>query len=62
VRFLTYDQIRDLLEKLRGGAKINRLVKPDGAQQAPPPADAPTTPVHGASAQAVAAPAQGGKS
>ena len=62
VRFLTYDQIRDLLEKLRDGAKINRLVKPDAAQQAPPPADAPTTPVHGASAQAVAAPAQGGKS
>ncbi|MGA0607635.1 peptidylprolyl isomerase [Phenylobacterium sp. VNQ135] len=42
VRFLTYDRIRDLLEKLRGKAKIETLVKPqEGAPQAPPPADAP---------------------
>lgn len=42
VRFLTYDRIRDLLEKLRGKAKIEPLVKPqDGAPRATPPADAP---------------------
>lgn len=42
VRFLTYDRIRDLLEKLRGNAKIEPLVKPqDGAPRATPPADAP---------------------
>lgn len=46
VRFLTYDQIRDLLEKLRGGAKIEVLAKPDPAMRPAPPADAPkqTTP------------------
>jgi peptidyl-prolyl cis-trans isomerase C len=39
VRFLTYDQIRDLLETLRGRAKVETLVKfPPSAQ---PPADAP---------------------
>ena len=41
VRFLTYDQIRELLEKLRGRAKITRLVKVDGGSQPVPPADAP---------------------
>jgi peptidyl-prolyl cis-trans isomerase C len=41
VRFLTYDQIRDLLEKLRGRSKIARLVKADVAATANPPADAP---------------------
>jgi peptidyl-prolyl cis-trans isomerase C len=40
VRFLTYDQIRDLLEKLRSRAKIETLVKGEGARPAPP-ADAP---------------------
>jgi peptidyl-prolyl cis-trans isomerase C len=40
VRFLTYDQIRDLLEKLRGRSKIARLVKVD-AEPANSPADAP---------------------
>jgi peptidyl-prolyl cis-trans isomerase C len=41
VRFLTYDQIRALLEKLRGRSKIARLVKADAAEPAIPPADAP---------------------
>jgi peptidyl-prolyl cis-trans isomerase C len=40
VRFLTYDQIRDLLEKLRGRAKIETLVKGE-APRPVPPADAP---------------------
>lgn len=45
VRFLTYDRIRDLLEKLRGKAKIETLVKQqDGGSRATPPADAPKTP------------------
>ncbi|WP_374569829.1 peptidylprolyl isomerase [Phenylobacterium sp. J426] len=44
VRFLTYDRIRDLLEKLRGKAKIETLIKPaDGAPRETPPADAPKT-------------------
>jgi peptidyl-prolyl cis-trans isomerase C len=41
VRFLTYDQIRDLLEKLRGRAKVQILAKVDPAVRAAPPADAP---------------------
>jgi peptidyl-prolyl cis-trans isomerase C len=41
VRFLTYDQIRDLLEKLRGRAKVEVMVKTDTPSQAVPPADAP---------------------
>lgn len=42
VRFLTYDRIRDLLEKLRAKAKIETLIKPEaGAPKAVPPADAP---------------------
>jgi len=41
VRFLTYDQIRDLLEKLRGRAKVQVMVKTDTPSQAVPPADAP---------------------
>jgi peptidyl-prolyl cis-trans isomerase C len=40
VRFLTYDQIRDLLEKLRSRSKIETLVKAD-ANAPKPPADAP---------------------
>ena len=44
VRFLTYDQIRDQLEKLRARSKIVRLVKADGASPPVPPADAPKTP------------------
>jgi len=41
VRFLTYDQIRDLLEKLRSRSKVEMLVKSDAPNRAPPPADAP---------------------
>lgn len=41
VRFLTYDQIRDLLEKLRGRAKVAVMIKTDTPRQAIPPADAP---------------------
>ena len=45
VRFLTYDQVRDLLEKLRSRAKVQTLI---GAPQDVPgqpkePADAPPT-------------------
>ena len=43
VRFLTYDQIRDLLEKLRGRSKVEVMVKSDTPSQAIPPADAPKT-------------------
>jgi peptidyl-prolyl cis-trans isomerase C len=43
VRFLTYDQIRDLLEKLRGRAKVQVMIKTDTPSQAIPPADAPKT-------------------
>jgi peptidyl-prolyl cis-trans isomerase C len=52
VRFLTYDQIRDLLEKLRGRAKIQSLLPP------PAPGSAAKAP---ASAPAAAAPAAGAK-
>jgi peptidyl-prolyl cis-trans isomerase C len=41
VRFLTYDQIRDLLEKLRGRSKIARLVQAAAPGTDNPPADAP---------------------
>jgi peptidyl-prolyl cis-trans isomerase C len=42
VRFLTYDRIRDLLEKLRAKAKVETLIKPEaGAPRPVPPADAP---------------------
>ena len=41
VRFLTYDQIRDLLEKLRSRSKVQMMVKSDVPPQGPPPADAP---------------------
>jgi peptidyl-prolyl cis-trans isomerase C len=44
VRFLTYDRIRDLLEKLRAKAKVETLIKPEaGAPKPVPPADAPKT-------------------
>ena len=42
VRFLTYDRIRDLLEKLRAKAKVETLIKAEaGATKPVPPADAP---------------------
>jgi peptidyl-prolyl cis-trans isomerase C len=43
VRFLTYDQVRDLLEKLRGGSKVEMLTgKPQNVPGAPQePASAP---------------------
>jgi peptidyl-prolyl cis-trans isomerase C len=53
VRFLTYDQIRDLLEKLRSRAKVEVMVKTDTPSQALPPADAP----HGDAPKTGAAPA-----
>lgn len=43
VRFLTYDQIRDLLEKLRSRAKVTVLLKGVATNRATPPADAPKT-------------------
>lgn len=44
VRFLTYDRIRDLLERLRAKAKVEMLIKPEaGVPKAIPPADAPKT-------------------
>ncbi len=56
VRFLTYDQVRDLLEKLRGKSKVEVLVKADNVTRPIPPADAPKT-APAAPAPAVAAPA-----
>jgi peptidyl-prolyl cis-trans isomerase C len=42
VRFLTYDRIRDVLEKLRAKAKVETLTQPPpGARRPTPPADAP---------------------
>jgi peptidyl-prolyl cis-trans isomerase C len=41
VRFLTYDQVRDLLEKLRSKSKVEMLVKADATNRPVPPADAP---------------------
>ncbi|HEX5378732.1 MAG TPA: peptidylprolyl isomerase, partial [Phenylobacterium sp.] len=48
VRFLTYDQVRDLLEKLRGRSKVQTLIKP--------PQDVPGQPKEPASAPAVTPP------
>ncbi|MDH4385256.1 MAG: peptidylprolyl isomerase [Caulobacter sp.] len=55
VRFLTYGQVRDLLEKLRGGAKVENLLpkgpalpgapsEPAAAPPAPPATPTPTNP------------------
>ena len=42
VRFITYNEVRDLLEKLRSKAKVETLLKPqEGAIRPQPPADAP---------------------
>ena len=56
VRFLTYDQVRDLLEKLRGKSKLEMLVKAGTASHVVPPADAPKT-LPGAPASVLAPPA-----
>lgn len=55
VRFLTYDQVRDILEKLRGSAKVEMLI--GKGQDAPPtstqePASAPADMPDGAPASA----------
>jgi len=55
VRFLTYDQIRDLLEKLRARSKVEVMVKTDTPSQSVPPADAPKPSV---TAPSPASPAQ----
>ena len=36
VRFLTYDEVRDLLEQLRGQAKVEMLLKPSRRRPAVP--------------------------
>jgi peptidyl-prolyl cis-trans isomerase C len=64
VRFLTYDQVRDLLEKLRGRAKIVALIKPaqDVPGQPKEPASAPPQSLQGghpAAARVLAAPPPG---
>lgn len=46
IRFLTYDQVRDLLERLHGRAKVQTLIKPpqDVPGQPREPANAPRPP------------------
>jgi peptidyl-prolyl cis-trans isomerase C len=64
VRFLTYDQIRDLLEKLRGRAKIQSLLpaqppapgQPKEPASAPPPGAAPPPATAAPAAPATPAP------
>jgi peptidyl-prolyl cis-trans isomerase C len=56
VRYLTYDQIRDLLEKLRSRSKVQMLVKTDTPAHGPPPADAPRPGLPPGAAPAPAAP------
>jgi len=60
VRFLTYDQIRDLLEKLRGRAKPEYLLKapPPTPGQPQEPASAPAAAPSASAAPARAAPAE----
>jgi peptidyl-prolyl cis-trans isomerase C len=41
VRFLTYDQIRDLIEKLRGAAKVQSLIPPPVRSQPAAPVQPP---------------------
>ena len=47
VRFLTYDQVRDLLERLRGQSKVKLLVGPpqDGGSAPRQPISTPPTPI-----------------
>jgi len=58
VRFLTYDQVRDLLEKLRSKSKVEVLVKADTAARPIPPADAPKVAPAPPAAAVAAAPAK----
>ncbi|MDO9248590.1 MAG: peptidylprolyl isomerase, partial [Phenylobacterium sp.] len=60
VRFLTYDQVRDLLEKLRARSKIQTLIRPpqDVPGQPKEPANAPP---EAPGAAAVSAPAASAK-
>ena len=68
VRFLTYDQVRDLLEKLRSRSKIQTLIRPPqdvpGAPKepasAPPAAPAPAAATPAAGTPTQAAPATTG--
>jgi peptidyl-prolyl cis-trans isomerase C len=55
VRFLTYDQVRDILEKLRGSAKVEMLIgkaQDTGVNNAQEPASAPPEAPVGAPASA----------
>ena len=55
VRFLTYDQVRDILEKLRGSAKVEMLIgkaQDAGVANAQEPASAPPETAVGAPASA----------
>lgn len=56
IRFLTYDQVRDLLEKLRGRAKVETLIA-----AAEPVPGAPVEPADGAAASKAAAEAPKGE-
>jgi len=60
VRFLTYDQVRDLLEKLRSKAKVETLIgqAPDVPGQPKEPADAPPPAKAAAPTPALSAPAK----
>jgi peptidyl-prolyl cis-trans isomerase C len=60
VRFLTYDQVRDLLEKLRGKAKVKLLIaKASGSGAEHEPASAPPAPAASPPLDAAATPPSG---
>jgi peptidyl-prolyl cis-trans isomerase C len=61
VRFLTYDQVRDLLEKLRGKAKVKMLIArtPGGSGPAREPASAPPPVASSAPLDSAATPPSG---
>jgi peptidyl-prolyl cis-trans isomerase C len=56
VRFLTYGQVRDLLEKLRGGAKVENLMPKGPALPGAPSEPAAAPPAPAASAPGPASP------
>lgn len=65
VRYLTYEGVRELLETLRGKAKVDVLLNSGGGSQEPasapraaPPAAAPSTPAPAAPAAAAPVPAK----